>query len=310
MEKKILLVVDDSKSSKNAIQYVVNMSSWITELSCVLFHVQPHISQFLLDEAKADIKSQMALEKLKEKNAKAAMSFLEKYKADMVGMGIPEERIQIKTQARKIGLAKDIIELAQEKRYDAIVLGRRGLSRLEEIFSESLTRKLADHSQVVPVWIIDGKVSSKRVLAAVDGSEGSLKAIDYAAFMFRNSPLSKLTLLHVKPKLRDYCEIDFHTKDDDDLESLVAEGNKRCLDRFMAVVTQKFSEAGISKDQVEIKEIESLLNVGDVIVEQAQKGGYGTVVVGRRGADRSFFMGSISNYVIQKMEKCAIWLVP
>ena len=43
------------------------------------------------------------------------MALLEKYKEEMTGLGIPEERIELKTPVRRLGVAQDIIEFAQEK---------------------------------------------------------------------------------------------------------------------------------------------------------------------------------------------------
>ena len=63
MEKKILLAVNDSIHSRHAIQYAARMSSVVKGLTYTLFHVQPTISQFLLDEAKTDVKTRNELKK-------------------------------------------------------------------------------------------------------------------------------------------------------------------------------------------------------------------------------------------------------
>jgi len=51
MKKKILLAVDDSIHSADAIKYAVRMSLPVKDVSYTLFHVQPTISQYLLDKA-------------------------------------------------------------------------------------------------------------------------------------------------------------------------------------------------------------------------------------------------------------------
>jgi len=57
-------------------------------------------------------------------------------------------------------------------------------------------------------------------------------------------------------------------------------------------------------------EVESKLSIGKAIVESARKEGCGTLVIGRRGANDSFFMGSVSRYVLTNASDCAVWLVP
>ena len=52
MQKKILVAVDDSTPSRQAVEYAGRVGGIIQELGVTLFHVQPPISQFLLDEAK------------------------------------------------------------------------------------------------------------------------------------------------------------------------------------------------------------------------------------------------------------------
>jgi nucleotide-binding universal stress UspA family protein len=57
MQKKILLAVDGSSPSRLAVDYAGRMNGLIQELTVTLFHVQPPISQFLLDEAKRSRRS-------------------------------------------------------------------------------------------------------------------------------------------------------------------------------------------------------------------------------------------------------------
>ena len=48
------------------------------------------------------------------------------------------------------------------------------------------------------------------------------------------------------------------------------------------------------------------------IVDQARRGGYGTIVVGRKGVTRveEFFMGRVSSKVLQLAKDMAVWVVP
>jgi len=308
MEKKILVAVDDSRNAKQGIDYVVNLSSVVKNLSCTLFHVQPAISQFLTDEAKSDFKAQSALEKLKNKNDRASISMLERCKAMMCEAGIAEKCVELKSVPRKTGLAKDIIDYAQEKKYDAIVTGRRGLSLMQEVFMGSTTKKLVEHSKVIPLWIVDGKVKAGRILLAIDGSESSLRAVDHLSFIMEGNTGVKITLFHVIPGFRDYCPIDFD-ETDKDMQYIISQGDKKCIESFFVHAFRKFSKAGISREQIEIREV-SQRNIGKAVIEELGQGDYGTVVVGRRGQNSAFFMGSVSTYVLDRASDCALWLVP
>jgi nucleotide-binding universal stress UspA family protein len=308
VEKKILLAVDDSTYSRHAIQYAVKMSSVIRDLTYTIFHVQPTISQFLLDEAETDYKARAELKKVVRKNVEDAKGILEKCKAEMVRAGITEKSIDVTTQPKLLGLAKDILEYAQQGLYDAIVVGRRDFSRIQQVFMDSVTAKLVEHSELIPVWVLDGNVTSTRIMVALDGSESSLRAVDHLSFMVGENPKIKVTLFHVIPKVGGHCAIRFNEKDSG-VGEIMTQGNRRCVEHFYAHAQKKFREAGIQENQIEIKVIKRTMNVGKAIVDEAKKGNYGTVVIGRRGASRAFFMGGVSRYVLDRISNLALWLI-
>ncbi len=309
MRKKVLVSADDSRHSKNAVQYAIQASAFIPDLHYVLFHVQPMVSLFLRDEAQKNIRTKIELEKLQKRNNESAHRLLDELRNEMVRHGINQERIEIATRQRKLGLAKDIIEYSQKNRYDAIVIGRRGLTRLQEMVMESASANIIEHSQVTPVWLVDGNVTGSRLVIAVDGSEASLRAIDHLSFMLSGKPDAHLTLLHVSSRARDYCEVDFGDEPGDDLEEIVARGDKACIDQFYAHALQKFKDSGISDKQIETITIKGG-NTGKAVLKYAEKENCGTLVIGRRGTEKAFFMGRVSRYIISRGSDCAIWLVP
>ena len=308
MDKKILLVVDASIHSTHAVSYAIRISSVLQDLTYTLFYVQPTISQFLLDEAKTDLKVRAELKRVIRKNAEFARALLEKHKTRMVGMGIPETRIETASQQKMIGVSKDILDCAEQGLYDAIVVGRRGLSRIQKAFMGSTTAKLVEHSRVIPVWVVDGDVTSMRIMLAVDASEASLRAVDHVCFMVDGNENIKVTLFHVMPMLRDYCDIDFEEKEGD-VRQIVARGAKRRIEHFYAHTRHRFNDAGLQENQIELKVIKRAMDVGKTILDEARKGDYGTVVIGRRGANGAFYMGGVSRSVLNKISERAVWVV-
>lgn len=81
------------------------------------------------------------------------------------------------------------------------------------------------------------------------------------------------------------------------------------MGRFFNDAAQKLKDAGIAADRVKIITTKRNARAGKMILEEAKKGNYGTVVVGRRGADQSHFFGSVSRYVTQRITDRALWLV-
>ncbi|WP_054691691.1 hypothetical protein [Desulfosarcina cetonica] len=50
--------------------------------------------------------------------------------------------------------------------------------------------------------------------------------------------------------------------------------------------------------------------VGKSVLEAYRKGGFGTLVVGRRGMGKQFFTGSVSRFLVNQFSDGALWVVP
>ena len=310
MEKKLLIAVDDSRHSENALRYSASLHETVNDLKFVLFHVQPTISQYLLDEARTKPGANAQLKKLMLKNDQSAQALLEKYKAQLMSRGVPEADVKLLTLPRKAGVAKDIIEYSTAMQYDAILLGRRGLSGLAETFLGSVSANVVDNSPVIPVWLVDEKSASNTVMVAVDGSESSLRAVDHLAFILGGNTDFNLSFFHVAPRLKDFCPIDFADTDTAELETIIRQGDKACIDRFFAHARKKLAESGFQDSQIHINVKDGGFRVGKAIMEAYRQGKYGTLVIGRRGMDKKVFTGSVSRYLINQFSDGALWVVP
>lgn len=310
MNRKILLAVDDSRPSKLALDYAARMSIMIPDLNFFLLHIQPMVSLFLKEEARTSILARKKMEKISNRNARLALSLLDGYRGDMVGRGIAPDRIEVLTKARGLGFAKDIIEFAQQGHYDAIVVGRRGLSGIARLYAGSITTDILEQSQVIPVWLVDGEVRAGGILVAVDGSEASLRVIDHVSFIMSGNPETPVTLLHVTSNARNACGIGTDEPPDDELEDIILRGDKDCIDRFYPRALEKFNKAGIEGERVRFETITGRRRIGKAIMDYAEKENFTTLAVGRRGIDKSFFMGSVSRYLINNLSESALWVIP
>ena len=309
MEKKILIAVDGSINSRRAIEYTVRMESFIKDINYSLINIQPKISEFLIEDARMDSKARAGLKAVIDRNQEDSVKILNEAKELMIKMGIEETKIETITQPVVMGVAKGILDYAKQVLCDAIVLGRAGISRLAESFMGSVSNSVLEHTSTTPVWAVGGEVKSSKIMIAVDGSESALNAVDHVSFMLGENPEVQITLLHITPRLRDYCTIDFE-EEGDPMSEIIAQGDKRCIDTFYTHAEQRLKEAGIKRSQLEINQVKSTLNIGKTIVNEAKTGNYGTLVVGRRGVNNSFFMGSVSRYILTNASDFAVWLVP
>jgi nucleotide-binding universal stress UspA family protein len=307
MEKKLLIAVDSSFHCRCCIKYAIKTASDIERLHYTLIHVQRPISSYLIDEAKRQPDKKKELEQAIQRNTEAAFHLLDSLKTFMIQEGVPPEHIDVVTQPKVSDTAWDIIVFAENGGFDAIVIGRRGISRLQETFSGSVTSNLIEYSRLVPIWIVDGEIVSNRIMVAVDGSESSLRAVDHLCFMLAGNREIVVTLFHVTPLFGDYCQIDPELKEE--MEPIQIQGDKKCIDNFMGLARKHFQVAGLTEAQIRFRVVEKRFNPGKAIVEELEKEKYGTVVIGRSGMERAFFMGSVSRYVLNKASNCALWVV-
>lgn len=305
MQKKILVAADGSVHSRQAVRYAARLARTMDDLFFDLIHVEPAVSLYLKEAS-----SPAPLKALMAKQAEAARRLLEQHQEEMLRLDVSPQRISLVTLPRRHGVAKDILEYSQARRYDAVLVGRRGVSYLKELVIGSVTAGLIEHAEVVPVWVVDGEVTSDRVLLAVDGSENSLRAVDHVSFILGGQACVRLDLLHVEPKIGDYCGIDFSDPAVADGTDIILEGDRQCIDRFYALARAVLKKAGFSDNQYGIKVVKNRVRAGKAVVDEAQRGGYGTVVVGRHGQGRNFFSGSVARYVISKATERALWVVP
>lgn len=310
MQRKILVAVDQSVHAKQAIKYAARMGTLIKDIDFVLFHVQPMISQYLLEEARTKPKARSQMEAISKKNHQASLDLLENGKTRLTEMGVSAECIELGTRPRKAGVADDILQAAEAGKYDAILIGRRGISAFQELFVGSVTTNLVAHAKQIPVWLVDGTVASDNVLVAVDGSVNSLRALDHLVFMLSKSQGPKIELLHIKPKLGDYCELDMGDMEADTLSRAIENANQRCLTDFQAQALNMLKDAGLRDSQINFRQLEKRLSPAKAIIEELQKGDFGTLVIGKQGMSGSQFMGRVAGTVVQQVHDRAVWIVP
>ncbi|MGD9246241.1 MAG: universal stress protein, partial [Desulfobacterales bacterium] len=70
-------------------------------------------------------------------------------------------------------------------------------------------------------------------------------------------------------------------------------------------------KAGFNRNQIDVKMVTGTHSRAVAIITEALKGGYGTIVVGRRGLTHveEFIMGRVSNKIIHMGREMAVWVV-
>jgi nucleotide-binding universal stress UspA family protein len=161
----------------------------------------------------------------------------------------------------------------------------------------------------VPLWIIDGEVTSIRFLLAVHCTPASLLAADHLAFMMQGNPEAEILLYHSSAAFgstRPSPAEEFHRQ----------WGKEWCAehldldDHLYRAHTQVLKENGIAEKRIIRIEPHRDIDASHDLVRQARKHSCGSVVIGRRGREvDKGLLGGVSDRATQMAENMAVWLV-
>ncbi len=215
------------------------------------------------------------------------------------------ERVVATLHNRRVGVARDLIVEAR-RGYDALVLRRRGMGRLQGVVMGSVAFKLLNGVDFVPLIFAGRNVFNNRILIAVDGSNNALRAAEYAADKLKNSH-RRIRLLNVfrgeeilrkmsKDKTEAQGNIDY-------AEEQISEALEKARMHFIAM--------GFGPDSVSMQIIKHAPSHAAAIVQTAADGNYSTIVMGSKGNSRvrDFTIGRVSSKVLQGGREFGVWIV-
>ena len=156
MAKKILIAFDDSENAMRGVQYVADTHR--TESKVTLFGVIPDTADICQMDSKELIpyfKSQRtAFCTLEDKKKELLTAAMEKAKRLLIDAGFDESAIDAKITVKKSGIARDIVNEANAG-YDVVVIGRRGVSGIKELFLGSISQKVLSLAKDISICIIN-----------------------------------------------------------------------------------------------------------------------------------------------------------
>ncbi|MCB2186647.1 MAG: universal stress protein [Deltaproteobacteria bacterium] len=146
-----------------------------------------------------------------------------------------------------------------------------------------------------------------RLLVGVSEDPHSLDAVRYVASVLGGSDACRIRLVAVYiPQDLDAFAGDREAWADD-----AARRKEELWDR-LETARRELVEAGLPEYNVSSELVEAQgRTVGATLMDEQKKGGFGTMVVGRRGLSKAeeFLFGSVSNTVIHRAVDCCVWVV-
>jgi nucleotide-binding universal stress UspA family protein len=184
-----------------------------------------------------------------------------------------DEGIAAKTELIKAeDPSEAILEIAEERGFDLIVIGNRAKTQHERFALGSVTEKVSMYAPC-PVLITKRKAKISRLLVAVDGSEQASKALERAVAIAKNFE-AKITLLHVE---------------ESKLFRLKPEMVKKIGEEILLEAENRLEGASFDKSLKPGNPVE-------IILKMAWLGDFDLIVMGSRGLSsvKRFLLGSVS----------------
>jgi nucleotide-binding universal stress UspA family protein len=309
LTKMIVLPVDGSENAQRSLEYIDLMYGKDHNLEVTLKYVLPSLPPILADDRSLKRETATKLKAIENKSIRMAEKILNQAKSFFLQKGFDEDRLQTVYRKKADSIPQDICNWVESKRADSVLISTRGRSRLEAFFMGEVSSKLLEYCRVCPVWIVEGKVTSNRVLVAVDSSDNSLRAVDHVGFMLAGTD-SPVTLFHTMRHLRRFVPQEV-LEEAPELEELWKTKAGQEIEPFMKKAKQILLRAGLNESQITKKVVDGSRSAASDILDEARNNGYGTIVMGRRGLSgvKEFFMGSVSSKVLQSSNRMATWIV-
>ena len=285
MERHLLLTVNASHTHQHASRFVNYFFKKDQHTRITLFYVapNPHLNVDLSHNALSNINEAELLTATYKRKGNLA---LKQARELLVNNGFPQEMIETKLQLKHYGTAMDIIQEAEKGYYDAVLLGRRGLSMFEELLDDSISKHLLREDINFPLWICkEPEPGRKNVLLCADGSQESLRAADHVGFMLAESDQHDITLFHVCDKDKEKVALSF----DATKAALIA--NDFPPDRIHEKVTH-------------------CANVAQTILQYALDNNFAAIAMGTTGAGQKYLknlvMGSVCMSIFKSLRKVSL----
>lgn len=305
--KRVLVPVDGFQPSLDAVGYTADLfPPHRTEV--VLFHVFSQVPESLYDLGSGP-SFQEALRSLTGWEMRLRESierFMEKARGLLLEAGFPESAVSVSIPDLQSGIARDIFAESHGG-YHAVVAGRTGADKLQGLVLGGVAKKLLDRMDHLPLCLVGGRTHPESLLLALDGSEGSFRAVEFTASILPR--VSGVVLFHA---LRGF---DIYERGQNG--SAAEDHNRKWLERYDVESAfdragKRLSAAGIDPSSVSTRFVKGVTSRSGAIVGEAREGSLGTLVLGRRGHSDvpDFSIGRVADKVIQLARDRAVWIVP
>jgi nucleotide-binding universal stress UspA family protein len=233
--------------------------------------------------------------------------FITKAHEILVDSGMTQDAVAVKTKTITAGIARDIFNESHQD-YSALVIGRTGVSKIEEITMGSVASKLVETISHIPIIVVGESPESKKIIIALDGSQGSLKAVANVGTLLDPAECEVMLCHVVRPLSMQQLSTKELFKQKHEEHWIAA--NQRKILPVINDAKRHLLRAGFSEEQISSEILTYQKSRAVAITKAATDGGYDTIVLGRRGITsvREFKIGRVTRKILHFAFRPSLWI--
>jgi nucleotide-binding universal stress UspA family protein len=310
-EKMIVVPIDGSENALKSLDYINRIFGSKHNLSVSLVYLVPKLPSILVEESRKSRETLDQLREIEKRNSQMADRILTDAKDRLMQIGFTKKTIETVFRKIEVGVARDICSWTENnKKADAIILSSRGRGRLEDFFTGEIANKVLEYVKECPVWMVKGRVRSKKVLLAVDNSENAMRAVEHAGFLLSGTDVN-VTIFHSKRDLRRFVPKDV-LQEFPGIQKFWQRKAGEVVAPYMKNAREMLIQAGLAENKISVKLVDGSRSAARDIIKEAEENAIGTVILGRKGYSnvKDYSMGSISKKILDRAADMAVCIVP
>jgi nucleotide-binding universal stress UspA family protein len=315
MKKRILFGVDDSGFAMEAVAAAGRLIRNSKNLKITLFHGAPDPNVAFL--SKVLQLSPESLEEYRKLSIQEEQKVLDRAKELLLESGVGADRVATVLEEKCDDVAEGMLKAGASQGFEALALARWGATTVGRQVMGSVTYRLAQMADNVPLWVIDPRIPFHDVLVTLVGAPVSRRVTDHAVRYFAHLRESRFTFFHVMPpwppRYGDYTR-SLNKKEvqerQEERESLMKAYTAQ-VETYMDEGKEKLIKAGVPQENVAFKIQAQERGIARDILAELEQGRYGILLIGRKGSGDigRFGLGSKANKLLHGAHALVIGVV-
>jgi nucleotide-binding universal stress UspA family protein len=307
MKKRILIPVDTSDHSIKSVQYVTKVFS-PNKTEVVLYHVYSQLEDFFSSLDISPDPAKYEINDLMKSHQQLIDNFMHKARSILLEAGYSQSDITVKMKLQSLpGIAMEILNESKNS-YHAIVIGRTGISQLNEYMGNTAA-SLASKVHNIPLVVVDAVPTMNNMLIAYDGSESANRSVQCVSELLEDTTYNVL-LYHVIKSFKYSLIGIIQILPSQKFEKQYYEKMRKEMQNKLDNVSDQLITKGIGKGQISRSIDVGLKSRAQAIIDKSKKDDFSTIVVGRRGHRlMDIDIGTVGRKIVNLAVDRTVWIV-